>query len=108
MRALLDYVNVKTYTRTMDKVLSVRVDESAIDELDRAARRLGLSKKRLVEEAIRLRVREAKQDDTTDVWAETSGAWQRREPASQTVRKARRAFTAAIERHRPRRERRGR
>ena len=92
----------------MDKVLSVRVDESAIDELDRAARRLGLSKKRLVEEAIRLRVREAKQDDATDVWAETSGAWQRREPASQTVRKARRAFTAAIERYRPGRERRGR
>ena len=86
----------------------MRVDETAIDELDRAARRLGLSKKRLVEEAIRLRLHEAKHDDATDVWAETCGAWLRRESANRTVRKARRAFADAVERHRPNRKRRGR
>jgi predicted transcriptional regulator len=92
----------------MDKVLSVRVDETAIDELDRAARKLGVSKKQLVEEAIRLRVRETNQDDATDVWAETCGAWKRRESAGQLVRKARRVFTAAMERHQPLRKRRSR
>src|SRR5256885_12875960 len=74
MRAPLDLRKREDVYKRMDKVLSVRVDESAIDELDRAARRLGLSNKRLVEEAIRLRVREAEQDDATDVWAETCGA----------------------------------
>ena len=89
-------------------MLSVRVDETAIDELDRAARRLGVSKKQLVEEAIRLRLREGKHDDATDVWAETCGAWKRRESATRTVRKARRAVTAAMERHRSFRKRPGR
>ena len=53
-------------------------------------------------------VREAKQDEATDVWGETCGAWKRREPASRIASKVRRAFTAAMERHRPTRKRRGR
>jgi predicted transcriptional regulator len=89
----------------MDRVLSVRVDEATIDELDRAARRLGVSKKRLVEEAIRLRIRDTQRSGATDVWAETCGAWRRRTPASRTVRQVRRAFTAAMERHGPNRGR---
>ena len=89
----------------MAKVLSVRVDEAALEALNRAARKLGLSKKRLVEEAIQLRLREEKRDDATDVWSETCGAWRRRESAGRTVRNVRKAFTAAIERHRPRRTR---
>ncbi|MGH7804379.1 MAG: ribbon-helix-helix protein, CopG family [Candidatus Binatia bacterium] len=84
----------------MDKVLSVRVDETALDALNRAARRLGLSKKRLVEEAIRLRVGKEELDAANDVWSETAGAWRRRESPGSTVRKARKAFTAATERHR--------
>ena len=86
----------------------MRVDEAAIDELDRAARRLGLSKKRLVEEAIRLRVGHANENEATDVWAETCGAWRRRESPTRTIREARRVFQAAVERHRAPRKRRRR
>ncbi len=39
----------------MDKIFSARLDEMAIDELNRRTRRLGLSKKQFLEEAIRLR-----------------------------------------------------
>ena len=83
----------------MQKILSVRVDESSIEELDRSARQLGLSKKQFIEEAIRLRAREAERRGAKDVWSETLGAWKRREPPASTVRAARQAFDKAFERH---------
>jgi len=36
----------------VDKIFSARLDEMAIDELNRCTRRLGLSKKQFLEEAI--------------------------------------------------------
>jgi hypothetical protein len=82
----------------MDKILSARLDESAIEELDRMSRRLGLTKKRFLEEAIRLRAAQAAEE--TDVWSETSGAWRRRESTPTTIRRARRAFEDSAGRHR--------
>lgn len=85
----------------MDKVFSARLDEIAIDELNGCARRLGLSKKQFLEEAIRLRARQAGTAVGDDVWAETAGAWKRGESVATTVRKARKAFRGAfLRRHR--------
>ena len=41
----------------MDKIISARLDESAIDEMERVVRRLGSTKKRFIEEATHLRAR---------------------------------------------------
>jgi hypothetical protein len=89
----------------MDKVFSTRLDETIVDELTRMSRRLGISKKRLLEEAIRLRAGRA--GAGADVWAETCGAWQRRETPAGTIRKTRRAFEAGMQRHHHPNSRRG-
>jgi len=83
----------------VDKVLSTRVDPAIVDELNRMSKRLGLSKKQLIEEAIRLRAARARKRAPGDIWAETCGAWRRRESPRTTIRNARRAFQASATRH---------
>jgi hypothetical protein len=85
----------------MDKVLSARLDATVVDELDRMSRRLGVSKKTLLEEAIRMRARRTAAS-SGDVWTDTCGLWRRREEPAATVRRVRRAFEQAMHRtHRP-------
>lgn len=83
----------------MEKVFSARVDEAALNEMERVARRLGITKKQFLEEAIRLRARQFAARDDVDVWAETLGAWNRKEDARTTIRAARRKFQQSFERH---------
>jgi len=82
----------------MAKVLSARLDETVVDELERLSKRVGLSKKQLIEEAIRLRVARDRQGAAADVWAETCGAWRRRESPQRTIRRARETLEAAVTR----------
>ena len=83
----------------MDRVFSTRLDERTIDDLKRITKRLGLTKKRFLEEAIRLRAASADEREAGDVWADTSGAWQRRESPRTTISRARRAFEQSVHRH---------
>jgi hypothetical protein len=83
----------------MEKIFSARLDEAILDELDRVTRRLGVTKKQFLEEAIRLRAQQVSSDTEKDVWAETSGAWKRAEEPQATIRKARRAFRRSFDRH---------
>ncbi|NWG13383.1 MAG: hypothetical protein HXY20_07615 [Acidobacteria bacterium] len=83
----------------MDKIVSARLDPAAVDEMNRAARLLGITKKRFLEEAIRLRAQQIASGEASDVWAQTSGAWKRDEPVATTIRRSRRAFNRAFKRH---------
>lgn len=83
----------------MDRIFSTRLDEATLDELNRVARRLGISKRQLLQEAIRLRSQQFSRQQNIDVWAETMGAWRRRKGAKSTIRRARRAFQQSLERH---------
>ena len=83
----------------MDRIFSTRMDEATIDVLERATRQLRISKKRFIEEAIRLRAQAASGSAEKDVWAETAGAWNRAETPASTVEKARTEFRSAFERH---------
>ena len=85
----------------MTKVFSTRLDEATINDLNHLSERLKLSKKQILEEAIRLRVVQADAHAGSDVWAQTSGAWRRREPTPRTIRKARQAFETSVRRHHP-------
>ncbi len=82
----------------MDKVFSTRLSESVLHELDRLCQRLGRTKKQVVEEAIRLRAAR-RENGGQDVWAETCGAWRRREVPERTIERGRKTFEASITRH---------
>jgi len=83
----------------MQKIFSTRLEEAILNEMERATRKLGISKRQFLEEAIQLRVERLSRDEEGDVWSETLGAWQRREPGATTIRRARRAFRHTFERH---------
>jgi len=82
----------------MQKIFSARLDEAALDEMDRVTRRLRMSKRQFLEEAIQLRARALTAEDGGDVWAETLGAWRRSEKPETTIRRARQAFRGTFER----------
>ena len=83
----------------MDKIFSARVDEVIIQRITALAQRLGISKKAVVEGAIRLYAETVENTDKTDVFGQTQGAWQRQESPADTVRQSRQAFRASMERH---------
>ena len=83
----------------MQKIFSTRLDEATLNEMERVTRRLGISKRRFLEEAIQQRVRRLVSEQDADVWADTLGAWQREEPAGTIIRRARRELQRGFERH---------
>jgi hypothetical protein len=83
----------------MQKVFSARVDEAVLNEMDRATRRLRMSKRQFLEEAIQMRAEVVSRDEQGDIWDETLGAWNRRESATTTIRRARHAVRQSFTRH---------
>ena len=69
----------------MDKIFSTRLDEGVVVELERITRRLGVTKKSFLENAIKAHVQRLSAEDEADVWTETSGAWRRRESPQRSV-----------------------
>jgi len=82
----------------MDRVLSARIDEEVAILLDALSRKQHKSKKRILEEALRGYAERGGDELSLDVLKETWGAWDRRESASATVRKARSAFRTSLAR----------
>lgn len=82
----------------MDKIFSARLDEAVLDELERVTRKLKMTKRKFLEQAIHLCARRLSQEETEDVWSETLGAWERKERAETTIRKAREEFRRSFER----------
>ena len=83
----------------MDKVLSTRIDEEIAQTLDSLAVTLHTSKKRIVEDAIRLYSESVERKP--DPLEQSFGAWRRTEAPEELHRRARAAFEDAM--HRPQR-----
>lgn len=83
----------------MDKIFSARLDEAVIQRIAALAQRLGITKKAVVEGAVRMYAERVDARENADVFDQTLGAWQRKESPSQTVKKARQAFNNAMKRH---------
>lgn len=83
----------------MQKIFSTRLEEATLEELERATRQLGMSKRQFLEEAIQLRAHAHTRAAGDDVWAETLGAWRRSESPRTTIRKARLALRQSFTRH---------
>ena len=82
----------------MDRVLSARIDEEVAILLDALSRKQHKSKKKILEEALRKYAEHGSGEPPLDVLKETWGAWNRRESASATARKARSAFRSSLAR----------
>ena len=82
----------------MDKIFSARLDESSITEMDRVAHRLKITKKKFLENAIHLMAESVEGHATGENWAQTSGAWKRKENPVALVREIREKFTANFKR----------
>lgn len=69
----------------MDKIMSTRMDEAVIRRIGLLAKRLGTSKKAVLENAVRYYAEKIEAEQNFDVLTHTLGSWQRDEPAAETV-----------------------
>jgi hypothetical protein len=83
----------------MEKIMSTRVDESVIRHVDALAKALGISKKAVLENAVRHYAQKIETDKGFDVLAHTLGSWQRSETPAATVRNIKDTMRASQERH---------
>jgi predicted transcriptional regulator len=83
----------------MDKVFSTRLDADLIRRINILATKKSVSKKALIEQALRIFIN--KTDDTldNDIINRSFAAWQRDEAPDATVSKAKRAFKEGFTRH---------
>ena len=85
----------------MQKMFSTRLEEATINEIERLSRRLGISKRQFLEDAVGRHARELNTGEAPgdDIWSETLGAWRRSEKVETTIRRARRTFERGFTRH---------
>ncbi len=83
----------------MDKIFSTRIDEGVISRISVLSRNLKLSKKAVVENAIRLYAEENEDKDNTSVLDQTFGVWKREDTAEGLTEKSRKTFRDSMMRH---------
>jgi len=82
----------------MDKIMSTRIDEAVIQYIGMLAKRLGTSKKAVLENAVRHYVEKIEAEQGFDVLTQTFGSWQRVESAAETVHTIKDAMRKSQER----------
>ena len=84
----------------MDKIMSARIDEVVIRHIDLLAKKLGTSKKAVLENAVRHYVEKIEAEQGFDVLTHTFGSWQRDETAAETVQSIKETMRKSQERYR--------
>ena len=69
----------------MDKIMSTRMDEAVIRHIGMLAKKLGTSKKAVLEKAVRCYAEKIEAEQDFDVLTHTFGSWQRDKSAAETV-----------------------
>lgn len=69
----------------MDKIMSTRIDESVIQRIGMLAKKLGKSKKAILENAVQCYAEKIDALKDVDILAQTLGSWQRDESANDTI-----------------------
>ncbi len=83
----------------MEKRLSTQIDESIIHQIGILADEMNTTREAIIEAAIKLYSKQARIEKEQDIFAKTSGAWQRSESAEETIKNARSTFNKSMERH---------
>jgi len=84
----------------MDKIMSTRIDETVIQHIGLLAKKLGTSKKAVLENAVRCYSEKVIAEEDFDILADTFGSWQRDESAAETVQSIKGTMRKSQERHR--------
>ena len=85
----------------MDRILSARVDEVVLNKVSFLAHKLHVSKKKVIEGAVQLYAQQVESAGQMSVFAQTSGAWKRKEPKDQTVSHVKNSFRKSMRRYQP-------
>jgi hypothetical protein len=83
----------------MDKIISTRMDEASIRCIDILAKKLGSSKKAILENAIKCFAEKMASQKDIDIFTQTSGCWKRNESPAETVQSAKAAMRKSFERY---------
>ena len=83
----------------MERIMSTRIDESVVALIDRIAWEKKLTKKRIIEEAVKNFWQKIKGEKELDIFPDSFGAWKRDELVEETVQKSRIAFNQSMQRH---------
>ena len=82
----------------MHKIFSTRLDEDLVRQIDRFVRERSITKKSLIEKALRAYLEEMGEKLGHDIVDRSFGAWKRDETAQETWSRAREAFNRGFER----------
>ena len=83
----------------MDKIVSTRMDEAVIQHIGMLARKLGTSKKAVMENAVRHYAEKIETELGLDIFLHTFGTWQRDESTGETVKLIKDAMRKSQERY---------
>lgn len=83
----------------MDKIMSTRIDETVIQHIGLLAKKLGTTKKAVLENAVRFYSEKVVAEQDFDILAHTFGSWQRDESAAETVQSIKDTMRKSQERH---------
>ncbi len=83
----------------MDKVFSTRLDEDLIRQINIIAMKKSMSKKMLIEKALRAYLNTVAETMEHDILDRSFGVWQRDETPEQTISRARKTFREGFSRH---------
>ena len=83
----------------MDKIMSTRMDEAIIQQIGILAKKLGTSKKAVLEKAVLNYSQKIETELSFDVLTHTLGAWQREESSAQTVQTIKKRMKQSQERY---------
>jgi len=83
----------------MDKIMSTRIDEAVIRHIGMLAKRLGTSKKAILENAVRYYAEKIEAEQGFDVLTHTFGSWQRDKSAAETVQDIKDSMRKSQERY---------
>jgi hypothetical protein len=83
----------------MDKVFSTRLDADLIRKINIISAKKSVSKKMVIEQALRGFINKTEDDLDNDILNRSFGAWQRNETPSQTISRTKQKFKNGFARH---------
>jgi predicted transcriptional regulator len=83
----------------MDRILSARISDKIVKQINNLSQKMHTSKKAVIEKAIELLGRKLESEQGLDVFDQTCGAWNRKESAADIVKQAKTAFRKSMHRY---------
>jgi len=83
----------------MDKIMSARIDEIVIQRIGMLAKRLNMTKKAVIENAVQYYATKVEFEQQVDLFEHTCGSWKRRETAASIVQDIKQKMRRSQERY---------